>query len=177
MGQGAVDEGPIPGRARNRHHRCGMKARRLLFILTFVGLGSAAAALAQTEDLPPPPPGYEPKVPEKVESVLDKTAVKSKLVNIHWGLAPIIDYTWFGQDPASVDQVGFQDDAFQVRSGRAMARGTLFNDWSRPWKFLVSFEYRGFDSNPDDTWSWTDVWVQVQIGRLAHVALGKGRGG
>ncbi len=140
-------------------------------------LACGVSADAQTEDLPEPPAGYQPIVPEAIEAQLDKTRIDSKLINIRWGLAPILDYTWFSQDQPSIDQVGIQEDAFQVRSGRVMARGTFFNHWARPWRFLVSFEYRGFDSNPDDTWSWTDVMVAIPLPKLGLLSIGKEKEG
>jgi phosphate-selective porin OprO/OprP len=150
---------------------------RLLLLAAAMLAMASLSAHAQTEDLPPPPPGYDPVVPEAIESALDKTAIQHDLINIKWGIVPILDYTWFGQDPPSVDQVGVQENAFQVRSGRVMARGSLFNTSSHPWKFLVSFEYRGFDSNPDDTWSWTDVWVQIPVAKVGNLTIGKEKEG
>jgi hypothetical protein len=39
-----------------------------------VGLVIASTSVhAQTEDLPPPPPGYDPVVPEKIEAVSGRT--------------------------------------------------------------------------------------------------------
>jgi phosphate-selective porin len=154
-----------------------MNGPHRLAVLTLLCLGAAARAPAQTADLPPPPPGYNPIVPERLESALDKTEIKHDLVNIKWGLAPILDYTWFGQDQESIDQVGVQEDAYQTRSGRLMARGTLFNTWQRPWKFLVSFEYRGFDSDPDETWTWTDVYAVIPLADFASLTVGKEKEG
>jgi len=164
----------------NRATQNPLRAQRVLaaFLLTLAGLAaSVVTSHAQTEDLPPPPPGYAPMVPETIEAALDKTAIHSKFFSLHWGLVPILDYTWFTQDAQSVFQVGKQENAYQTRSARIMARGTLFNGWKRPWRFLVSFEYRGFDSDPDDTWSWTDVSVVIPFGRLGDLAVGKEKEG
>ncbi len=73
-------------------------------------------------------------------------------------------------------QVGVQENAAQWRSGRIQARGTLFNNRARPWKFLVSFEYRGFDSDPDQTWSWTDWSLTIPAGPVGDVTVGKNQG-
>ena len=109
---------------------------------------SAAPARAQTEDLPPPALGYKPAVPELLS---DEQAEELK-VDHHWftlrlGIVPILDYTWFTQDQASVDEVGVQDDDFDIRSGRIMARGKIFADSTHAPGYLVAFEYRGFDSD------------------------------
>jgi len=45
---------------------------------------------------------------------------------------PIFDYTWFAQDQASVDQVGVQENDFDIRSARIMARGTIFAQSQAP---------------------------------------------
>ena len=49
--------------------------------------------------------------------------MKSHWFTLHLGLVPIFDYTWFTQDQASVDQVGVQENDFDIRSARIMARG------------------------------------------------------
>ena len=101
------------------------KATRLLTVALGAALWSVCAteARAQTEDiLPPAPPGYEPAVPELVKEDLE---LKSRWFTMHLGLVPIFDYTWFTQDQASVDQVGVQENDFDIRSARIMARGTI----------------------------------------------------
>jgi phosphate-selective porin OprO/OprP len=135
---------------------------------------TAAATHAQTHDDPPPPPGYDPAIPDIGGKELDKTAVNTHWFTFRLGLAPIFDYTWFTQDAPSIEQVGVQENAFQVRSGRIQARGKIFARRSAPWRYLFSFEYRGFDSNPDETWNFTDVAVTIPVGRvLGELTLGK----
>lgn len=137
-------------------------------------LSPPAPAYAQTEDLPPPPAGYKPAVPDVSEAALARTAVDTRWLTIRFGFAPILDYTSLSQDAASIDQVGVQDDAFQVRSGRIMVRGNLFNTGARPWRYLVSFEYKGLDSNPEQTWNMTDVAVTIPLGAaIGDLTLGK----
>ncbi len=133
----------------------------------------ASAASAQTEELPPPPPGYRPIVPDLPHEVDAAASIRKPWFSIHFGAAPILDYTWFDQDQPSIDQVGVQADAYDTRSARVQARGTLFNNQARPWKFLVSFEYRGFDVNPDNDWSWTDVSLTMPVGPLGDLTVGK----
>ena len=134
-------------------------------------LASAAPARAQTEDvLPPPAPGYEPAVPELVKEDLE---VKSRWFTMHLGLVPIFDYTWFTQDQASVDQVGVQDDEFDIRSARIMARGTIFAHSTHAPRYLVAFEYRGFDSDPNQTWNFTDIALTFPLGKLGDLTAGK----
>ena len=142
-----------------------------VFTLAVVWLGAATCARAQTEDiLPPPVPGVEHAVPELVAQDLE---LKHHFFTLHLGFVPILDYTWFTQDQASVDQVGVQDDEFDIRSGRVMARGTIFAGAKNPPRFLVAFEYKGFDSDPDVTWSFTDVSLTFPLGRIGDLTVGK----
>ena len=136
---------------------------------------SAATPLsAQTEDLPPPEPGYAPAVPELVsEATLDQIKVDSHWFTLRFGLVPIFDYTWFGQDQASVDQVGVQENDFDIRSARIMARGKIFAYSSHAPRYLVAFEYRGFDSDPNVTWNFTDIALTIPIARLGDLTVGK----
>ena len=148
------------------------KATRLLTAAfgAALWLASATPARAQTEDiLPPPLPGLEPVVPELVEDV----EVKSHWFTLHLGLVPIFDYTWFTQDQASVDQVGVQENDFDIRSARIMARGTIFAHSKHAPRYLVAFEYRGFDSDPNQTWNFTDVALTFPLGRIGDLTVGK----
>ena len=83
------------------------------------------------------------------------------------GLAPILDYTFLSQDEENIDQVGVQEDAFQVRLGRIQARGTIFANEAHPWRYLFSFEYKGLDSDPDETWNITDLAVTIPAQTMA----------
>ena len=137
-------------------------------------LVAAPAAYAQTEDHPPPHPTYDPAIPDIGGKQLEETAVNTRWFTFRLGLAPIFDYTWFTQDAPSLEQVGVQEDAFQVRSGRVQARGQIFARKAAPWRYLFSFEYRGFDSNPEETWSFTDVSLTIPVGRvLGELTVGK----
>ena len=134
-------------------------------------LAGGTPARAQTEDiLPPPVPGVEHAVPELVAKDLE---VDHHFFTLHLGLVPIFDYTWFTQDQASVDQVGVQENEFDIRSARIMARGTIFARSKHAPRFLVAFEYRGFDSDPDQTWNFTDVSLTFPLGRIGDLTVGK----
>lgn len=56
----------------------------------------------EADELPSPPPGYKPVVPELVS---DPVKVDSRWFTLRIGFVPIFDYTWFTQDQASLDQV------------------------------------------------------------------------
>ena len=82
-----------------------------------------------------------------------------------------MDYTDFGQDDESIQQVGVQDDAWQARSIRAMVRGH-FDLW-RKWNYVISYEYKGFDKDSDANWSSTDISLSTDIAHLGQLSIGK----
>ncbi len=82
------------------------------------------------------------------------------------------DYTTFDQDAASREQVGNQQDTFEARSLRLMARGhfMLF----RKWNYVASYEYKGFANEPGDPdWAATDFRVSTDIRHLGTLTVGK----
>jgi len=82
------------------------------------------------------------------------------------------DYTTFDQDDASRAQVGNQQDEFEARSLRVMARGH-FELWRR-WNYVASYEYKGFDQTSTADWNVTDMRVSTVLGpQLGTVTLGR----
>jgi phosphate-selective porin len=96
----------------------------------------------------------------------DRYSVKFGLV-----LLPA-DYTTFNQDSQSKQQVGNQQDEFEARSLRVMARGH-FELW-RDWNYVFSYEYKGFDQTSTADWNATDIKVSTRLGpKLGTLSLGK----
>ena len=89
------------------------------------------------------------------------------------GVIVLYDYTWFSQDNASIDQVGFQENQGEFRADRISLVGTLFNRRSRPWSYVVAFEYRGFDGEEGNDWSFFDYALKVPAGPLGSLSIGK----
>ena len=82
------------------------------------------------------------------------------------------DYTTFDQDADSKAQVGNQQDEFEARSLRLMARGHF--ELFRKWNYVLSYEYKGFDQSSTADWNATDIKVSTQLGpRLGTLALGR----
>jgi len=138
-----------------------------------LGLAFPTPGQAQSEDLPPPPPGYAPIVPDLPESIAAQVKVDHHWFSLRFGLVPILDYTWFTQDAESESQVGVQEDDFDIRSARILARGRIRPDSKHAPRFLVAFEYRGFDSDPNQTWNFTDIGVTFPIEKLGELTVGK----
>jgi hypothetical protein len=106
------------------------RATRLGLVLS---LSLATRAEAQMFDLPAAPPGYTSFVPDVSESTYNSTSITERWFSLKFGAVPIVDYTWFTQDQASLDQVGEQVDEWDIRSARILARGELFRHRATPW--------------------------------------------
>ncbi len=111
-------------------------------------------------------------IPEVPDSFLDGLKIGTKYFTLHWGLCFIGDYTAFQQNDASLEQVREQEDKKEFRSFRLMLRGQLH--FLGAWNYLVTGEYKGFDSDPDGPlWQLTDLWVSRRLGSFATLKLGK----
>ncbi|MFM2219078.1 MAG: hypothetical protein RL240_3396 [Planctomycetota bacterium] len=107
----------------------------------------------------PPPQYLIPDVPPQITQSLN--------VDQHWitmtpGLVVIGDYNAFGQDAASLSQVGKQVDQFDDRAIRFMARGKIGGEYKLG--YLLAAEYKGFDTDPEQLWNLTDLAVTAPIG-------------
>lgn len=102
----------------------------------------------------------------KYEDGHDRFSVKFGLV-----VMPA-DYTTFDQDADSKAQVGNQQDEFEVRSLRLMARGHF--ELFRKWNYVLSYEYKGFDQDSSDDWNVTDAKISTEVGpRFGTLTIGK----
>jgi phosphate-selective porin OprO/OprP len=153
-------------------------------LITLALLGTAAAVQAQapeSEGVPAPgqiegsvpaalPGGYV--VPDAPASLYKQTEVRDRFFTIKPGLVLIGDYTGVHQDANSIAQVGVQDSQGDVRAARLMFRGTLGVGYEV--RYLIAGEYKGFDSDPDTTWSMTDVSLTFPLwGNATLLTVGK----
>ncbi len=114
-----------------------------------------------------------------VPDISDESLAAMKVEDVHkryqlkFGLVVMpADYTTFDQDAASKSQVGNQQDEFEARSLRLMARG--YFELFRKWNYVVSYEYKGFDQTSTDDWNVTDFRVSTDIGpHVGTLTLGK----
>lgn len=131
-----------------------------------------APALGEFEATPLPPPDQPFFVPDVPHSVVDQTQVKSRWFTLKVGLVTLADYTAFNQDSASVSQVGRQQDQWEARAVRLMFRGTIGTDYQIG--YLIAGEYKGFETEPENLWSLTDVSFTFPIGGPANkLTVGK----
>lgn len=113
-----------------------------------------------------------PDVPDQALKAVN-VAKSTDPYAIHFGLAVLpADYTSFSQDQPSRDQVGVQQDKFQVRSLRVSAYG--YFEFYRRWNYLVSYEYKGFDRIPDTAlWQPTDIRLATTFEGIGTLSFGK----
>lgn len=157
-----------------------LRHRLLAAVLSGCVAGTASAQSIES-DLPP---GSEPHTEKPGFFVLPDRGLKKLLdamrvtdeqdrFSAKFGLVVMpADYTTFDQDAASREQVGNQQDTFEARSLRLMARGhfMLF----RKWNYVASYEYKGFANEPGDPdWAATDLRVSTDIGHLGTLTVGK----
>ncbi len=150
---------------------------RMPWLLPFALLAFSAHADSPESDaadtmthLPPPP---EFVIPDVQDSTLKAADYDDDRFSVKFGAVLLLDQTFFDQDSASIAQVGEQEDKFEVRSARLMARGDLklFGAWS----YQVSSEYKGFGGDPDkDPWQLTDLWFALNLhGDQGKITFGK----
>jgi phosphate-selective porin OprO/OprP len=131
-----------------------------------------APARGEFEAAPLPPPEKPFFVPDVPQSVVDRTQVKERWLTLKVGVVTLVDYTAFNQDAASVGQVGKQKDQWDARAARLMFRGTLGKNYKI--SYLVAAEYKGFESEPEDLWSLTDLSFTFPLGGPAtKLTVGK----
>jgi phosphate-selective porin OprO and OprP len=154
---------------------------RLVALAALVSAPVAARAQSPESELAPPPGEFEPVeetqprptffVPDVPRAVEKKTEVASasRWFTIKPGLVMIADYTAFSQDDTSVSQVGVQRDQWDDRAARLMFRGGMGTV-----KYVAAAEYKGFESDPEQTWQLTDLALIIPLGhRATTVTLGK----
>jgi phosphate-selective porin OprO and OprP len=93
------------------------------------------------------------------------------LIKFGFAILPA-DYTTFSQDANSKAQVGNQQDTFEARSLRLMARG--YFELFRKWNYIFSYEYKGFANSPGDPdWAATDVSLSTEFEHVGKLTFGK----
>ena len=140
-----------------------------------------ARAQAPESELPPEPGAFEGRLPAPVPgarvpdvpaAAYDATRVTTDAFTLKPGVVLLGDYTFFGQDAASVSQVGEQRDRGQLRASRLLLRGTVGTGYVV--RYLVAGEYKGFDVSADRDWEMTDVSLTFPLrGPATTLTVGK----
>jgi phosphate-selective porin OprO and OprP len=139
-------------------------------------------AQAPESELPPLPGTFTPDtllrpesgfaLPDLGPKVAASTSVTSPWFVLKPGLVLIVDHTAFGQDATNVEQVGAQQDQSEIRAARAMLRGTVGRGYKVA--YLVSGEYKGFETDPASNWQMTDISITLPLhGPATKLTLGK----
>jgi phosphate-selective porin OprO/OprP len=87
-------------------------------------------------------------VPDIPDSWAEALRYKNEHFSVAFLFGTLLDYTTWDQDQQSVDQVGIQEDEFEVRSLRFLFAGTL--DFMGPWSYVVALESNRFDQATDN---------------------------
>jgi phosphate-selective porin OprO/OprP len=150
--------------------------------LALLAWPARAAAQSPESEAAPPRGSFEPGtipapdkpfiVPDVPASVESSTQVRSHWFTLKPGLVLLFDYSAIGQDDRSEADVGPIESQFDVRSARAMLRGTLGSGYKV--NYLVAGEYRGFETSPDTDWNMTDVSLTFPLG-TEYVKLTAGK--
>ncbi len=96
---------------------------------------------------------------------------QARFFTIRPSLALLGDWTSFSQDDANIRQVGVQENEFQVRSARLSLLGSIGSGYKV--SYQVGGEYKGFDTEPEQTWQLTDLSLTFPLGDRTKLTLGK----
>jgi phosphate-selective porin OprO and OprP len=89
--------------------------------------------------------------------------------------AVLYDVSGFGQDSASVSQVGALSTVGQVRQDRIIIEGTIRR--GRPWRYLFNADYDQLRANLKTAFTLNDLAVSIPLGRAAWLAVGRQKEG
>ena len=146
-----------------------------------VALVGTAFAQAPESELPPAPGQYEGSLlpvtggsllPDPDPSFYRRLQLATPNFTLKPGLVMLGDYTFVDQDAASIAQVGEQRDQGELRAARLMLRGTIGTGYTV--RYLISGEYKGFDSDSAKDWNMTDVALSFPLrGPSTTLTVGK----
>jgi phosphate-selective porin OprO/OprP len=134
-------------------------------------------ASATWAEEPPLQSGEAASAEEVSTPVKPWNAFESKWISgrLFGGLA--LDTVRHLQDEGSEEQLGDLTDFEnpEVRVARLGLAGTI--NFSKPWGYYISGAYlgfgRGFDRQTDDSWSLFDLRMEVPVGRIGRLTVGK----
>lgn len=126
--------------------------------------------------LPPLPPAQSPyAIPDPDFLTRHLPRLKSRYGSLQIGMELIGDWTGFSQDPASLAQVGQQDDQFQMRSAAVDVSGQLGPNPHVTYK--LGLQYNGFNTNADQNWTVSDFAVNIDLPKYqTRVEIGQIKG-
>lgn len=162
---------------------CWPEALALALALTATPSFAQAQAPAHPDGTPPiveipklfRPGGIDKRyaVPDLAADRLLLPRINTPIFTIRPGIELIVDHTAFGQDAASVTQVGVQPDGFDVRSASLTFEGELGP--KRLMGYKVGVAYNGFNSEVEEDFTVTDFsfffaiprWrTQIRFGKM-----------
>lgn len=128
--------------------------------------------VGEFEPAPLPDPEQSFLMPDVPQSLVEETQLRERWFTLKPGLVLLADYTDFDQDNTSIGQVGKQQDQWEARAARAMFRGTVGTGYKV--SYLLAAEYKGFETEPEDLWSLTDLSLAFPLaGPATKLTVGK----
>ena len=135
----------------------------------------ACSAPVNPPDSPPPEPEGGTKAdgePKKVGWVRWND-YQTNCFTTHLSTEQMLDFTVFGQDAASISQLGRIDPQFQWREAKVRAQGKLLC-FERPWSYKVEFVFGGFDLPQGQRFGVSSFWLEIPLwGWTAAVRAGQ----
>lgn len=113
-------------------------------------------------DQHPAPGDVKYVLPEIGSKLAPKSGAKDPFFTIRPSVALLQDYTYLEQDDDSLAQVGKQGSQWQVRSARFSLLGTIGRGYKV--SYQLGGEYKGFDTDPVQSWQLTDLAFTFPIG-------------
>jgi phosphate-selective porin OprO/OprP len=172
---GAVETG-----AGRPHHRA-VLALVLMLMLALAGAGlGAGPARAQhtesTQEVIGTHKGDEHPVDHKRRyAVPDLPPATPRPPEGAFSIRPVlvllVDHTRFWQDDNSIAQVGPQENDWEFRAARLSFIGHVGSGYKV--NYQIAAEYKGFDGDPDTTWSLTDLSLTFPLNPRTKLQVGK----
>jgi phosphate-selective porin OprO/OprP len=116
---------------------------RSILAVAFRGLFVLAFLFAPRPLPAQPSDAVQYEVPDIPDSWAEALRYENEHFSVAFLFGTLLDYTTWDQDQQSIDQVGKQEDEFEVRSLRFLFAGTL--DFMGPWSYVVALESNRFD--------------------------------
>jgi phosphate-selective porin len=111
-----------------------------------------------------------PDLPDKTKSY---TSYDGRLFSTAFFVVPLVDYNAFVQDDDSEEQVGAQEDQWDLRTLRLMFRGSV--KFPHPIDYFISLEVKGQDHVQEGSSKvgFTDLEFSTSVGKLGRIKYGK----
>ena len=118
-------------------------------------------------------PSAQPEAPDYFfpDAPPDATTYNNKAMSLRVGFAVLADYTFISQDSPSVEQVGLQESAGDLRAGRLVLSGQI--KFKRPWRYLIAGDFNEFRQSDDRLFEGLDFALTIPLWKKSRIVIGK----